>query len=101
MSYSFFCYSLAVAGLLQHYLSILSVSADIVFGVLLWDEAARSGPDDYEGTPHVWLNIDNLPVDNTHVAFPANADNLEYFYECKQLNAYSAEDPLKTSLKLF
>eukprot|EP00091_Calanus_sinicus_P017137 TRINITY_DN36982_c0_g1_i1.p1 TRINITY_DN36982_c0_g1~~TRINITY_DN36982_c0_g1_i1.p1 ORF type:complete len:322 (-),score=122.70 TRINITY_DN36982_c0_g1_i1:55-981(-) len=93
--------SLAVSGLLRHYLSVLGVSADIVFGVLLWDESARSGADDYEGTPHVWLSIAGLPVDNNHVAFPTSADNAEYFFECKKLNAYAAEDPLKTKLKLF
>ena len=85
-----------MSGLLRHYLSVLGVSADIVFGVLLWDESARSGADDYEGTPHVWLSIAGLPVDNNHVAFPTSADNVEYFYECKKLNAYAAEDPLKT-----
>jgi len=93
--------SLAVSGLLRHYLSVLGVRADIVFGVLLWDEVARSGPDDYEGTPHVWLNVGGLPLDNNHVAFPTSADNLEYFFECKKMNAYVEEDPLKTKLKLF
>jgi len=93
--------SLAVAGLLRHYLSLLGLQADIVFGVLLWEEAARAGEDDFEGTPHVWLRIDNNPIDNTHVAFPADGDNLEYFFECKRLNSYLAEDPLKTKKRLF
>ena len=45
--------SLAVSGLMRHYLSSLNISARVVFGVLLWDEEARAGPHDYEGTPHV------------------------------------------------
>lgn len=93
--------SLAVAALLRQYLSVIQVSSDITFGVLLWEQAARSGSDDFEGTPHVWLNIAGNPIDNNHVAFPANADNTEYFYECKRLNAYSQEDPLNTSLRLY
>ena len=35
--------SLAVSGLLQHYLSGVNISSEIVFGVLLWDESARAG----------------------------------------------------------
>lgn len=86
---------------MRHYMSAIQLSSEIVFGVLLWDEAARAGPDDYEGTPHIWLSVDNLPIDNNYVAFPPNADNLEYFYECKKLNAYTPEDPVTTSLKLY
>merc|ERR1711971_1267277 len=85
----------------RHYPSLLGLQADIVFGVLLWEEAARAGEDDFEGTPHVWLRIDKNPIDNTHVAFPADGDNLEYFFECKRLNSYLAEDPLKTKKRLF
>ena len=94
-------FSLAVAGLMQLYLSSINVSSEIMFGVLLWDEAARAGPDDYEGTPHIWLNVGDAPIDNNYVAFPPNADNLEYFYECKKMNAYISEDPVQTSLKLY
>ena len=93
--------SLAVAGLLRHYLAAAGLEADIVFGVLRWDEAAREGPGDYEGTPHVWLKIGQTPIDNNYVAFPPEADNLEYFYECKKSNAYCEESPLETSLKLY
>ena len=93
--------SLAVSGLMRHYLSSLNISARVVFGVLLWDEEARAGPHDYEGTPHVWLTVDDSPIDNNYVAFPPEADNLEYFYECKKSNAYSEESPLDTSLKLY
>ena len=74
--------SLAVCGLLHHYLASLQLTSDIVFGVLRWDEAARAGPEDYEGTPHVWLRVDTdsgvgVPIDNNYVAFPPNADNIE------------------------
>ena len=93
--------SLAVSGLLRHYLAAAGLEANIVFGVLRWDEAAREGPGDYEGTPHVWLRIGETPIDNNYVAFPPEADNLEYFYECKKSNAYSEESPLETSLRLY
>ena len=86
---------------MRHYLCSLHVQSKIVFGVLLWDEGARSGPQDYEGTPHVWLTVDENPIDNNYVAFPAQADNREYFYECKKSNAYSDQSPLDTSLKLY
>ena len=86
---------------MQLYLSSINVSSEIMFGVLLWDEAARAGPDDYEGTPHIWLSVGDAPIDNNYVAFPPNADNLEYFYECKKMNAYISEDPVQTSLKLY
>ena len=50
----------------------------------------------------MWLSLDSdIPIDNNHVAFPATADNLEYFYGCKKLNAYSREDPTSTSLRLY
>ena len=26
-------------------------------GVLLWDESARESASDYEGAPHVWLEV--------------------------------------------
>ena len=74
--------SLAVCGLLHHYLASLQLTSDIVFGVLRWDEAARAGPEDFEGTPHVWLRVATdtgvgVPIDNNYVAFPPNADNIE------------------------
>lgn len=86
---------------MQQYLSAINISSEIVFGVLRWDEAAREGPGDYEGTPHVWLRVDETPIDNNYVAFPPTADNIEYFYECKKMNAYLDEDPLTTSLRLY
>jgi len=93
--------SLALAGMLQYFLGYLDIQSDITFGVLKWAEEARSSSDDFEGTPHIWLNIGDTPVDNTYVAFPPSADNLEYFYECKKVNSYVAENPLETRLKLF
>ena len=35
------------------------------------------------------------------VPYPPTADNIEYFYECKKMNAYLDEDPLSTSLRLY
>ena len=71
-----------MCGLLHHYLASLQLTSDIVFGVLRWDEAARAGPEDFEGTPHVWLRVATdtgvgVPIDNNYVAFPPNADNIE------------------------
>ena len=68
--------SLAIAGLLQYYLSVVDIKANIIFGILQWDPEARSGVDDFEGTPHIWLQVDGVPIDNSHVAFPPNADNI-------------------------
>ena len=51
-------FSLAVSGLLQLYFSSLNISSEITFGVLLWDEAARSGPEDFEGTVYYVLVSD-------------------------------------------
>jgi len=93
--------SLAVSSLLRYYLGALGVSSNIVFGVLLWDGAAREGPQDYEGTPHVWLDVGGLPVDNIHVSFPASAGNRDYYWQCKQVQSYVTEDPLHTDRKLF
>jgi len=93
--------SLAVASLLRHYLSVLGINSRIVFGVLLWDESARESASDYEGAPHVWLEVAGFPVDNVHVSFPASADAQEHFWDCKQLGSYCAEDPLQSNKKLF
>jgi len=93
--------SLAVASLLRHYLSIIGVDSRIVFGVLLWDESARESAFDYEGAPHVWLEVEGLPVDNVHVSFPASAEAQDHFWDCKQLESYCAEDPLRSTRKLF
>jgi len=98
--------SLAVAGLLKTYLSGLGLANDdevgVVFGVMLWDPSARDGPDDYEGTPHIWLNVAGNDIDNANIAFPeSDAAALEYFYKAKSSNSYRREDPLKTRLKLY
>lgn len=93
--------SLAVQGMLQYYLSYLDIQSEIIFGVLKWAQDARSSPDDFEGTPHIWLDIAGSPIDNTNVAFPPTADNLEYFYECKNVNSFLPENPLETKLRLF
>eukprot|EP00088_Acartia_fossae_P031341 TRINITY_DN3224_c0_g1_i5.p1 TRINITY_DN3224_c0_g1~~TRINITY_DN3224_c0_g1_i5.p1 ORF type:complete len:338 (-),score=65.48 TRINITY_DN3224_c0_g1_i5:191-1204(-) len=93
--------SLAVAGMLQYLLGHLDVPSEITFGVLKWAQDARSSEDDFEGIPHIWLSIGDIPVDNTYVAFPPTADNLEYFYECKKVNSYLKENPLETKMRLF
>ena len=93
--------SLAVTGLLKTYLHSIGVQdVNVVFGVLLWDAAAREGPEDYEGTPHIWLDVAGQDIDNAHIAFPdSDADALEYFYKAKSSNSYKREDPLKTKLR--
>jgi len=96
--------SLAVAGLLKVYLQSVGVTdAQVMFGVLLWDAAAREGPDDYEGTPHIWLDVGGHDLDNAHIAFPESGGEaaLEYFYKAKSSNSYRREDPLKTKLRLY
>ena len=75
--------SLAVAGLIKTYLAGMGVlEAEVVFGVMLWDAAAREGPDDYGGTPHIWLKVAGHDIDNAHIAFPeSDPSALEYFYK--------------------
>ena len=97
---------LAVSGLLRYYLSSLKFANEgdirVIFGVLLWDANARDGPDDFEGTPQVWLDIKDCPIDNTHVAMPEESEiHLEYFYKAKQANYYLKTDPVRTQLKLY
>jgi len=95
---------LAIHGLLKYYIETLNLcdSLKVVFGVLLWDPNARDGPDDYEGTPHVWLDIKNCPIDNTYVALPEESElHLEYFYNAKKANYYKKTDPLTTNLNLY
>ena len=95
---------LAIAGLLKYYIESLNLADNlkVVFGVLLWDANARDGPDDYEGTPHVWLDIKDCPIDNTYVALPEESElHLEYFYNAKKANYYVKTDPLTTKLNLY
>lgn len=96
---------LAISGLLKYYFqsaSLLTDEVKVVFGVLLWDANARDGPDDFEGTPQVWLDIKDCPIDNTYVALPEeSAMHLEYFYKAKKANYYLKTDPITTDLKLY
>ena len=46
--------------------------ARIVFGLLSWPEECRNGPDDYEGTPHLYLEVAGAPIDNAYVELPAS-----------------------------
>ena len=50
----------------------------------------------WQGTPHIWLSVDGVPIDNAHVAFPASLENLEYFYESKNKSSYLQQDPTTT-----
>ena len=42
----------------------------MLLGILLWAPEARESPSDYEGAPHVWLEVAGQPLDNVHVSFP-------------------------------
>ena len=56
----------------------------------------------FSGTPHVWLDIKDCPIDNTHVALPEGSEmHLEYFYKAKKANYYLKADPLTTTLNLY
>ena len=46
----------------------------MVLGVLLWREEARNDEEDFEGTPHLWLEVAGCPVDNVNVAFPGGEE---------------------------
>ena len=93
--------ALCVSGLIQYYLKeAFNVDSEIVFGVLLWDEAARSSSDDYEGTPHLWIHIRGTDIDNASVAVPE--ENLEYFYKARSASKYAKdENPYTTDYKLY
>ncbi len=97
---------LAVSGLLRYYFVnsglLQAKEVTLTFGVLLWDDQAREGPDDYDGTPQVWLDVKGCPIDNTHVSLPLESEELiEYFYKAKKSNQYVKEDPLKSRHKLY
>lgn len=77
----------------------MHVDSNIVFGILLWDQAAREGPDDYEGTPHVWLDVAGADIDNANVDIPENG--AEYFYRAKSGNSFRRENPLTSNLKVY
>ena len=55
------------------------------------------------GTPHVWLDVHDCPIDNSHVALPPEASemHLEYFYKAKKANYYLKTDPISTKLNLY
>ena len=56
----------------------------------------------FSGTPHVWLDIKDCPIDNTYVALPEESElHLEYFYNAKKANYYKKTDPLTTKLNLY
>ena len=49
------------------------------------------------------MDIQDCPIDNTHVALPPEASemHLEYFYKAKKANYYLKTDPITTHLKLY
>ena len=57
----------------------------------------------FTGTPHVWLDINNCPIDNTYVALPPEASemHLEYFFKAKKANYYLKTDPVTSKLNLY
>ena len=77
----------------------LNVDSEVMFGILLWDQEARESSDDYEGTPHVWLDVLGHDIDNANVDIPESG--VEYFYRAKSGNSYRREDPLKSNLKVY
>ncbi len=74
--------SLAVSTLVRSYLlsACPQIATTLVLGVLRWDEGARSGDSDYEGTPHLWLEIEEQPIDNAFVYLPEAKTNMDSFF---------------------
>ena len=50
------------------------------------------------GTPHVWLDINNVPIDNTYCE-PAR--QTEKYLSVKRLELYSKTDPTATNIRLY
>ena len=65
---------LAVSGLLKYYFQSLNLveKTQVVFGVMLWDENARDGPDDFEG--NLTLNIE---IFLAHHLFPCRPEEMQ------------------------
>ena len=94
--------ALSVHALLRTYLAAIlecDDGIDVNLGVLLWDPAARKSESDYEGTPHLWLNVFGHPVDNAHVHIPNTEANLEYYYKAKSATSYAEENPFSADCK--
>ena len=95
--------SLAVSGLLKTYLNALDISkVSLVFGITLWDKSTETDVDDYDGTPHVWLDVEGNDVDNSYVDVPSSGHvTIDFVYNLRQLNKYVREDPWKTKHRLY
>ena len=95
--------SLAVSGLLKTYLNALGISeVSLVFGITLWDKSSQNDVEDYDGTPHVWLDIDSNDIDNSYVDVPASGPvTIDFVYNLRKFNKYVREDPWKTKHKLY
>ena len=95
--------SLAVSGLLKTYLNALDISeVSLVFGITLWDKSSQNDVEDYDGTPHVWLDIDSNDIDNSYVDVPASGPvTIDFVYNLRKFNKYVREDPWKTKHKLY
>ncbi len=51
--------AMAVCGLVRHYVGLICKDEDLVhvcFGLLMWDDGYKGGSD-YDGAPHIWLEI--------------------------------------------
>ena len=95
--------SLAVSGLLKTYFDTLDISnVSLVFGLTLWDKSSQGEVEDYDGTPHVWLDIAGNDIDNSYVDVPSSGHvTIDFVYNLRQLNTYVKEDPWKTKHRLY
>lgn len=87
---------LTVCGLLHIYLRNLGIPSDLKCGVFAFSASANS-----DGTPHVWLNIDEKLVENTFLCIPNSKATQDLVFKTKSEEYYFEEDLALTQRKLF
>ena len=94
--------SLAVSALLKSYFKTLGIDTALIFGVTLWGKDSQNDIEDYDGTPHVWLDINGNDIDNSYVDVPSSGQvTIDFVYNLRKRNKYVRENPWKTKHKLY
>jgi len=87
---------LTVCGLLQTYLKSLGINSDLKCGVFAFSSSVNS-----DGTPHVWLKIDNNLIENAFLCIPDNKEIQALVFKTKSEEYYFEEDLALTKRKMF
>ena len=68
----------------------------------MWDKDSQNDIEDYDGTPHVWLDINGNDIDNSYVDVPSSGQvTIDFVYNLRKRNKYVRENPWKTKHKLY